>query len=474
MKYFKTIITVLIFSLLMTSLTIPAKAEEQVKIPAKAEEEMKDQVIELTIEDAVKIGLENSIQLKIVQNQIEISSVGKQRSREVGKDLDKAQDEVYDGISRLDRNDSQVRKLERLSSEELAAIGLTSQDVAEMRQQVDEGKRDLESGETKFDLALQKVNDRIGEKLGMESSYKIGTYGTQKMLDLMSEISYDVTQASYDIYRNQIALLIQKNYYDVLKAEKMLEVKAKAMERAKKQYEFAKDGYEEGMKAKDDFLLANIYYKGTQIEYTKAQGELNNALTELKKVMKIDFDTAVKLVDVLAEKVEKPDVKAGIEAGLRNRLEIKKALAERTLQIENVKNIIRNNYEEKDYQYKEAELLSDKSALNLQQTKLEVENSIRQSYETLISVGEMLKMSDEMIAHAKENLEIAEYKYQEGFGVDTSMLKKLDLEAAAGTMVEVLAAEENLAQIEEKIVEITYSYNLAKMKYFNDIGAKTF
>jgi hypothetical protein len=34
----------------------------------------------------------------------------------------------------------------------------------------------------------------------------------------------------------------------------------------------------------------------------------------------------------------------------------------------------------------------------------------------------------------------------------------------------VLAAEENLAAIEEKVVQIIYGYNLAKMKYFNDIG----
>ena len=40
----------------------------------------------------------------------------------------------------------------------------------------------------------------------------------------------------------------------------------------------------------------------------------------------------------------------------------------------------------------------------------------------------------------------------------------------AGTMVEVLAAEENLANIEEKQIEAMNGYNLARLKYLNDIG----
>ena len=73
-----------------------------------------------------------------------------------------------------------------------------------------------------------------------------------------------------------------------------------------------------------------------------------------------------------------------------------------------------------------------------------------------------------MVKQAQENLDIAGYKYEEGFGMENSLLKSLNLENAAGTIVEVLAAEENLSRVEEAQVEIIYSYNLAKANYFNE------
>lgn len=459
MKAYKKSAVLLIVSLLLTAVPISARAEEK--------------TMQLTIEEAIQLGIQNSIQLKMVKNQIDISSVGKTRAREINRDLDNGQNAIWDGNAALYRNTDLLRMLESLPPEQLEALGYTPQAIQQMRNSLEQGKQKLDSGEKEFNQALQKVEDRIAQKLGMESSYDVGTYNTKKMLEKMSEVSYDVTQASYDIYKNQIALLIQKSYYDVLKAQKLVQVKEKALERGKKQYEFAKDGYDEGMKAKDDLLLAKLYYQGTQLEYIKSKGELNNALIEFKKNLHIPFDTEITLTDVLAEKIEIPVLDKGMDSGLRNRLEIKKASAERTLHNQNFSNI-KNHYDEGDYQYREAELLKEKSSLALEQIKLEVENSIRQSYQNLLTIGEIFKASRDMLEEAQENLEIATYKYEEGFGVETSLLKKLDLEAAAGTMVEVLAAEENLAQIEEKIVDIIYTYNLAKMKYSNDIGERTY
>jgi hypothetical protein len=45
------------------------------------------------------------------------------------------------------------------------------------------------------------------------------------------------------------------------------------------------------------------------------------------------------------------------------------------------------------------------------------------------------------------------------------------MEDAGGTIFEVLAAEEKLSEVEEKVVEIVYGYNLAKSKYEVDICA---
>ena len=98
----------------------------------------------------------------------------------------------------------------------------------------------------------------------------------------MGDVAFEVTQASYDIYKNNIAMLIQKSYYDALHAQKMVEVK-RAMERGKNNMNLLKQE-EEGLKPKDDMLMASVYYQGTQIEYEKAKGDFENTLLELKKI----------------------------------------------------------------------------------------------------------------------------------------------------------------------------------------------
>ncbi|MDK2835625.1 MAG: hypothetical protein PWP21_402, partial [Thermosediminibacterales bacterium] len=341
--------------------------------------------------------------------------------------------------------------------------------INEIKQNIADQKENLLNGELTLIDSLQEAGSTLSDKLNFESLDSLSLDSTADLMEAMADISYEVTSASYGIYKNKIALLIQNSYYNVIKAEKLLEAKKKAMERAKKQFQFAKDGFEEGMKSKDEMLLADLYYKGAQIEYQKAEGELKNALIELKKDLNIPLDKEVVLEYVLADNIEEVSLEEGLKSGLKNRLEIKKALGEVAVYDLNFE-LTKRKYPPNTFQYKEASLLKEKARLNYEKTRLEVESSIRQSYETLKAAGEMLKTSKEMVDEAKENLEIAEFKYKEGFGVETTFLKKLDIESAAGTIVEVLAAEENLADVEEKVVNIMYGYNLAKMKYFNDIG----
>ncbi len=449
--------------------------------------ELKDdyETLYLTIEEAVELGLENSIDLRIVQNEIDMSELDKDIADHSAKKLE-------DGDERIDDGRSDINEAQKYLNNGITPVDITlpdgttlnkgtnidslplSEDMKDqikdsIQQEIDSNRQSLDAGEQSLTDALETAGETLSEKLDFDTLDALGVESTSNLMTTMADVAYEVTKYSYDIYKNKIAMLIQKNYYDVLKAQKILEVKEKAMDRGKKQYEFSKDSYEEGMKAKDEMLLAKAYYEGTQIEYMKAKGELENALIEFKKSINIPLDTEVVLTDVFVDEREIVDLEEGLESGLKNRLEIKKALGEVAVYDLNFE-ITKKRYPDITFIYREAKLLKEKARINYEKTYLEVENSIRQSYETLISTGEMLEIAKGMIDGVKESVEIAEYKYKEGFGVETSLLKKLDLESSAGTIVEVLAAEEKLAEVEETVVEITHGYNLAKMKYFNDIG----
>ncbi|HHW01828.1 MAG TPA: TolC family protein [Thermoanaerobacterales bacterium] len=467
---------------------------------ARAEE---SPVLKLTIEDAVKKGLENSIALKQVQNQMDLSDLALDRAKYQSKKLKDAEKQLSKGKSELQEAQSSVENLEGLIEGNAASqdvtlpnglvikAGQTLDDVKKIynldentintlktqfqaqidmiKPQIKAGLDSLSYGESKLDSALMEAGTEFSDKLNFESLKSLDIKSTEDLMTTIAEISNEVTVASYNIYKNQIALLIQKSYYDVLKNKKMLEVKQRAVDRAKKQYDIAAESYATGMKAKDDMLLAELYYKKTQIEYQQALADLNNAVTEFKKNINVPQNTQIELTDVLAEEVKDEDLEQGLQSGLANRLEMKRAFGQlvvNSLSFDSIK----KTYPEITFQYKEAALLKEKARLEYENTKVAVESSIRQSYETMKRTGEMLKLTQQMVDEAKEVVDIASYKYSEGFGEDNSLLKKLDLESASGTIVEVLAAQENLADVEEKVIEIMYGYNLARMNYYNSIG----
>ena len=441
----------------------------------------------ITIEEAVRHGIENSKQLDEVEVEIDLAQVSKNRGRfkarklrDSDKDLDKgnkaasaAQDALDSGII---PQDVEIPGMGTISAgTPISSLPSNVQGTIknEIQKGIDSSKEKLTSGESAIANALELAGSTIGSAIDFASLSALDVDSSANMLELMPSVAYEVTKASYDIYKNGIGLLIQKSYYDVLQAEELLKVKEKAMKRGEKQYEFAKAAYEEGMKAKDDMLMAKVYYDGTLVEYEKAKGELNSAKIELKKVAGYDMDKDLTLETVMKTGEEDYDLEAGLKLGMEKRLEIKKTVGEVLIYTTNFTET-KKSYPENTFQYKEAKLLQDKAGIKYEQAKDEVESSIRKSYEMVLSTKDMLNRTNEMVNNAKENVEIANYKYQEGFGVNTSMLASMNLESSAGTIVEVLAAEEKLAEVEENVVKITYAYNLSRMQYKNNIGDFTY
>lgn len=450
---------------------------------AKAEESAKP--LKLTLQDAVAKGLENSISLEQVNVEIGLADVSKRRARYITNKLKDGDEELKKGRQSLDKAESLIDQDIApeditLANGDVIHAGTKIGDTAYpdeiknqirdgIRSSIESGRENLEEGRFEIINSLQEAGAAISDNIDYSSLTSLSVKSTRDMMNTMADVSLEVTQASYDIYKNNIALLIQKSYYDVLQAEKLLELKEKAMERGKKQYEFSKASYEEGIKSKNDMLMASTYYRSTQIECEKAKGDLQNAMTEFKKNINIPLDTEVELVDVFTDNPEEFNLDEGIKNGLQKRLEIKKALGEVVVYDLNF-DTTSGKYPKTTFQYQEADLDKQKARLAYKQALVDVESSIRQSYQTLQSASNMLGMAKQMAAEAEESVQIADYKYREGFGEETTLLKKLDIEETAGTIVEVLAAEENLAQVEEKISQMVYGYNLAKMKYLNDTG----
>ncbi len=477
----------------------------------------------ITIDEAVQLGLKNNLLLEKVKVKGELSSLTRDNASDTKTRMVDAEQalnrgegalqngsaDVYGGIDQVNsaqaalesgvapadipiRNPEDgtylftVPKGQHIAAvlEEHEMSGFYTQVVAAAQAEIDKNRATLNDGlyslenssrsyntqKSKYTASMSYAMSTISSKLGLSVINTLDTEPMADLLDLMARKNNEITQYSYDIYKNQIALLIQNNYYDAIKEEKLLALKEKTVERAKTQAEFAAASYEAGAKAKDDMLMAKSYYDGTMIDYDMQVKAYHNALLELRKNMGVSATLPIGLVEVNVLSAETYDVEQGIVSGAKTRLEVKTADAQKEVYDGLFEAVHDSNFIWQDNEYKEAQLLIKNAEVDCKLSRLNVENAIRQSYETFVAVQSALKNTEELQANAEEALEIAKYKYDAGFGADNALLQSFNLQGMSGTIMEVIAADENLLSIQEKIVELKNGCNLAKAKYLNDIG----
>lgn len=500
-----------------------------------SQNQISEEVLELTAEQAVKIGIENNLSLKQIDNKIEVAKVSKDRARKNQKDLKEAADALEDGRKLLAEKTQQLEDgqetldaaqtaldagiapqnipltdgagnpvldgsgdqviipaganindfLKERGMDAATAAATTTVIVSTVQATLDstqdyidenavalaEGRELLSNSTAELSEVLEGAAEKIGVKITFDTPVELGPEDTGLLMITMADVNLDVTEYAKDIYRDQIAMLIQKNYYDALYMEKVAEVKKRARERGEKQYLMAKLAYENGMKSKDDYLLAKMYYDGTKLACYLADANSTNAKIELKKNMNIDLNKKIELKDLMLTNISEQNLEQGIKSALTNRLEIQQALGQQIIYDLNEELIKHSGkYGENSYAYREAKALKDGAELQLEKTKASVKAEVMASYETMTATASMLSESKELQAMAKEVVAIAKLKYEQGFGIENSLLKQMNLQDSSGTMLELIAAEEKLSEIEAQVAQITYSYTMATIKYQNDAG----
>ncbi len=350
-----------------------------------------------------------------------------------------------------------------------SGIESSEEELAEGQIAISEAYAVLEGGRSSYESAIRDASRGIEDRLGYQSTIALEDDDIKKLMRTMADVNLSVTEYAEDIYRNQIAMLIRKNYYDALYAGKILSIKAIALERGNRQYEMAHLAYENGMKALNDDLLAKMYRDGTEIAYRLAQAEYKNALCTLKNTMNMDQSWELTLSDTLDVEITEENLSEGLATGTVGRIEIQESLANKMLCELNEDLIKDMNLPAREtYKETEASLLTDQAEVTLEQNQMLVETEIRQSYELMMATADMLDMSEALIADAQEVVDIAELKYEQGMGAESSLLTSMNLESSSGTIVEYIAAQENLATIEAQVAQVKYSYIMARCKYYND------
>jgi hypothetical protein len=294
----------------------------------------------------------------------------------------------------------------------------------------------------------------------------------EQLLRYKANTEIDVVNYAVEIAKEQISLLIQNSYYTIIKDKMLLHSKKAVKDRIKAQRIIAQNGYDAGMSPKDDVALCKLQEAAADIDIINAQRQLNIDKIGIKKNMNIDLSKDIDYKDSIeADLKNNYDLQRGIESGLQKRIEMKKANAE--LLVSKLNFEITKRYDQPNmFDYQEAENTYLEAQIKYKQQKLEIEAGIRQSYENLINTQKMLADVTELSKSAKENFKAVKDRYDVGIDLPSPNLRDSNLQDLSGTIVDVLAAQEKLSQVEEKRIELIFNYNQAKAKYLYDIGER--
>ena len=197
-----------------------------------------ENIIELSLEDAVKSALENNVSIK----QSEISLDAKKRES----------DYSWNSIS------PSISGTERYSKN----IPGTSDD-----------KASLSAG------------------ISLSATLSPSVYTSAKNAGL----SYSQQQLSYQNDLRSVELNVRKNYYSLLYKIEEISLKEKSLETSKNQYESNLAKYKRGTLSRLDVLSAQVSYQNDQLELKSLNAEMENSIASFKQLVGLPQDAKISL-----------------------------------------------------------------------------------------------------------------------------------------------------------------------------------
>lgn len=244
-------------------------------------------------------------------------------------------------------------------------------------------------------------------------------------------------------------------YYQVLLAQKSVELNSTAYQNELGHLKTAQIKYETGVITKLDLLQE-------ELAVNTAKTDLDNAIDELE-IKKLEFNNTVGLE--LGEKVK---FVSGVDNGDMTTLSIEEAVA---LALENrpesankwaeyeLKEVevsaYKSYYTSSNRQYKYAVEELEEAMHNYEQSFRDIELDVRTKYLELVKAERSLKNMDETIALSREALRVS----------------KLFYEYDLATIQDVSDAETRLKQAEIGRYQLLVGYNISRMMFENSIDA---
>lgn len=174
-----------------------------------------------------------------------------------------------------------------------------------------------------FEPYKLKVSGRDIWGLDLTLVQPLYTGGALRASYELSKLGLDAARTEEELVRLELVFRVKQAYFQVLQAEKALDVARRALEALKEHHRVAKAFYEQGMIPKNDLLQVEVELSQREQDVLRAQNGLLIARAYLNTLIGKPLEEEVKLSEVLSVEEFEAELGACIEKALQARPELK-------------------------------------------------------------------------------------------------------------------------------------------------------
>ena len=145
--------------------------------------------------------------------------------------------------------------------------------------------------------------------LGISASINPFSSGRTYLTKEIAEANLSQSRDGYRLTEMDLVMEVIRRYYNLLKANQILELREQTIEQRKKELEFSKTQFELGLVAMADTLKARVTLEGARVNLHEAKGELMVRRAELNEVMglSLDIPISIKSVELIERNIPELD-----------------------------------------------------------------------------------------------------------------------------------------------------------------------
>ena len=158
-----------------------------------------------------------------------------------------------------------------------------------------------------------------------------------------AKLGVDLSKVNVETVKRDLVLQVRVGYFNILRAEKFLDVAQQQVKQFEAQLEVTKAFFDVGIIPKNDVLQAEVRLANARQTLVRAENDLATAKASFNILLRREINTPLEVVDILAYKPFPMGFEASLEEALRLRPEVKAAQINIDQAKENVK-VARSGY----------------------------------------------------------------------------------------------------------------------------------